>query len=91
MICCRDYFAIYAETCFAHFGNRVKHWITFNEPLQTAINGHCTGIFAPGRKENPDIEPYLAIHYQLLAHAQAVAIYRKKYKVHTLIIFKLKL
>ncbi|KMZ63156.1 Beta-glucosidase, family GH1 [Zostera marina] len=76
-----DYFAIYAETCFAHFGNRVKHWITFNEPLQTAINGHCTGIFAPGRKENPDIEPYLAIHYQLLAHAQAVAIYRKKYKV----------
>jgi len=77
----REYFAIYADTCFASFGDRVKNWMTVNEPLQTAINGYDTGIFAPGRRENALIEPYLAAHHQILAHATAVSIYRNKYKV----------
>ncbi|CAO2837470.1 unnamed protein product [Amaranthus hypochondriacus] len=75
-----NYFAIYAETCFANFGDRVKHWITLNEPLQTAVNGHCIGIFAPGRSENASTETYLAAHHQILAHAYAASVYRKKYK-----------
>ncbi|KAJ4969132.1 hypothetical protein NE237_015833 [Protea cynaroides] len=74
------YFTIYAETCFASFGDRVKHWITINEPLQTAVNGYGVGIFAPGRSENSSTEPYLAAHYQLLAHAAAVSVYREKFK-----------
>lgn len=78
---CRDYFGLYADACFASFGDRVKHWITINEPLQTSVNGHFIGIFAPGRNEKPLIEPYLASHHQLLAHATAVSIYRSKYKV----------
>jgi len=83
----REYFAIYAETCFASFGDRVKHWITINEPLQTAVNGYGAGIFAPGRRENESVEPYLAGHHQLLAHAAAVDVYRKKFKVYSSIIF----
>ncbi|KAK9138968.1 hypothetical protein Sjap_009562 [Stephania japonica] len=75
------YFEVYAETCFANFGDRVKHWITFNEPLQTAVNGYAVGIFAPGRSEHPLTEPYLAAHYQLLAHAAAVSVYNKKFQV----------
>ncbi|TYG76083.1 hypothetical protein ES288_D03G084400v1 [Gossypium darwinii] len=75
-----NYFAIYADTCFAHFGDRVKNWITINEPLQTAVNGYDTGIFAPGRREGSSEEPYLAAHHQILAHATAVSIYRSKYK-----------
>ncbi|KAL4352675.1 hypothetical protein GQ457_06G013180 [Hibiscus cannabinus] len=75
-----NYFATYADTCFAHFGDRVKNWITINEPLQTAVNGYDTGIFAPGRREVPSTEPYLAAHHQILAHATAVSIYRSKYK-----------
>ncbi|GAB4835340.1 Beta-glucosidase 42 [Ancistrocladus abbreviatus] len=74
------YFAIYAETCFANFGDRVKNWVTNNEPLQTAVNGYGVGIFAPGRFENASTEMYLAAHNQLLAHASAVSIYRTKYK-----------
>nr|BAO04177.1 hypothetical protein [Delphinium grandiflorum] len=74
------YFSIYAETCFARFGDRVKHWITNNEPLQTAVNGHVIGIFAPGRSEHPSTEPYLVTHHQLLAHAAAVSIYREQFK-----------
>ncbi|KAL0662325.1 hypothetical protein Bca4012_099162 [Brassica carinata] len=76
----RDYFGLYAEACFANFGDRVKHWITLNEPLQTSVNGHCIGIFAPGRNEKPLIEPYLVSHHQVLAHATAVSVYRSKYK-----------
>ncbi|XP_027341060.1 beta-glucosidase 42 isoform X2 [Abrus precatorius] len=75
-----EYFAIYADTCFASFGDRVKNWITINEPLQTAVNGYDVGIFAPGRHENAFLEPYLAAHHQILAHAAAVSIYRNKYK-----------
>lgn len=72
------YFSIYAETCFASFGDRVKHWITLNEPLQTSVNGHAVGVFAPGRISLT--EPYLAAHYQLLSHAAAVSVYREKFK-----------
>ncbi|KAF7836094.1 beta-glucosidase 42 [Senna tora] len=58
----------------------VKNWITINEPLQTAVNGYDSGIFAPGRCENASIEPYLAAHHQILAHAAAVSLYRSKYQ-----------
>lgn len=84
---CRDYFSVYADTCFASFGDRVKDWITINEPLQTAINGYGVGIFAPGRHECSSTEPYLVAHHQLLAHAAAVSIYRNKYKVYCSITF----
>lgn len=77
----REYFAFYADTCFASFGDRVKNWMTINEPLQTAVNGYDTAIFAPGRRENARIEPYLAAHHQILAHAAVVSIYQNKYKV----------
>lgn len=59
----------------------MKKWITINEPLQTAVNGYCTGIYAPGRSENSSTEPFLVAHNQLLAHAEAVSIYRNKFKV----------
>ncbi|WVY99408.1 hypothetical protein V8G54_025478 [Vigna mungo] len=75
-----EYFAVYADACFANFGDRVKNWMTINEPLQTAVNGYDTAIFAPGRHENAHIEPYLAAHHQILAHAAAVSIYQNKYK-----------
>lgn len=83
----REYFAIYAETCFASFGDRVKHWITINEPLQTAVNGFGAGIFAPGRHQKESVEPFLAAHYQILSHAAAVDVYRRKFKVFTYIFF----
>lgn len=84
---CRDYFSVYADTCFASFGDRVKDWITINEPLQTAINGYGVGIFSPGRNECSSTEPYLVAHHQLLAHAAAVSIYPSKYKVYCSITF----
>ena len=71
-------FAEYAEVCFKHFGNRVKNWITINEPWVVAILGYGQGVFAPGRVSKT--EPYLVAHNELLAHAKAVQIYREKYQ-----------
>ncbi|MFY9150579.1 MAG: GH1 family beta-glucosidase [Prolixibacteraceae bacterium] len=72
------YFAEYAEICFKHFGDRVKNWITINEPWVVAILGYGQGVFAPGRVSTT--EPYLAAHNELRAHALAVKIYRENYQ-----------
>src|SRR5690606_28421603 len=72
-----DYFAAYADLCFERFGERVKNWITLNEPWVASILGYGQGVFAPGRISTS--EPYLAGHHFILAHAKAVHIYRNKY------------
>ncbi|KAK7402227.1 hypothetical protein VNO78_14318 [Psophocarpus tetragonolobus] len=83
-------FEEYAGVCFKEFGDRVKHWITLNEPWSYSRGGYAIGIFAPGRCSkwnnakctagDSGKEPYLASHYQLLAHAAAVQLYRKNYQ-----------
>lgn len=72
-----DHFAAYAAICFERFGDRVKNWITLNEPWVVAILGYGQGVFAPGRVSNT--EPYLAAHQLILAHAKTFHIYKKKY------------
>jgi len=66
-------FAAYARLCFDAFGDRVKHWITLNEPWCVSVLGHGQGVFPPGRSD-PD-EPYAAAHHLLLAHGAAVRVY----------------
>ncbi len=73
-----DFFAKYADICFEHFGDRVQHWITLNEPWVVSILGYCEGLFAPGRKS--DDEPYVVAHQLLRAHGKAVKLYREKYQ-----------
>nr|BAO04176.1 hypothetical protein [Delphinium grandiflorum] len=85
----KDY-AVFADTCFQKFGDRVKHWMTFNEPHTFSIQGYDVGLQAPGRCSilahivcragNSATEPYIVAHNALLSHATAVDIYRKKYK-----------
>ena len=45
----RDDFRDYAELCFWEFGDRVKNWITLNEPWTFSLGGYVMGTFAPGR------------------------------------------
>ncbi|XP_071933591.1 beta-glucosidase 13-like [Coffea arabica] len=87
-------YANYAELCFRLFGNKVKHWITLNEPWTYTTMGYAFGKFPPNRCSNrefgsPDTrclygnsgtEPYVVAHHLLLAHAAAVKIYREKYQ-----------
>ncbi|KAA8549627.1 hypothetical protein F0562_001355 [Nyssa sinensis] len=42
-------FCDFAELCFWEFGDRVKHWITLNEPWSYSYGGYVTGTLAPGR------------------------------------------
>ncbi|CAN7100600.1 unnamed protein product [Brassica rapa subsp. narinosa] len=84
-------FRDYADICFKNFGDRVKHWMTLNEPLTVVQQGYALGIMAPGRCSkftNPNCtagdgatEPYIVGHNLILAHGAAVEVYREKYKL----------
>lgn len=67
-------FEHYAKTCFDAFGDRVHHWITFNENWVTCVFGYGVGRFAPGRISRS--EPYTAAHNLLIAHGRAVRAFR---------------
>ncbi|PKI68419.1 hypothetical protein CRG98_011216 [Punica granatum] len=82
-------FADYADFCFKTFGDRVKNWMTFNEPRIVAALGYDNGMNPPNRcsKEygnctagNSATEPYIAAHHLLLSHAAAVKRYREKHQ-----------
>ncbi|KAL6649470.1 hypothetical protein ACP70R_013694 [Stipagrostis hirtigluma subsp. patula] len=83
-------FAVYAETCFKAFGDRVKNWITLNEPHTVAVLGYGAGLEAPGRcsvlfhltckSGDSDTEPFIVAHNFILAHATVSDIYRRRYK-----------
>ncbi|XP_006660771.1 beta-glucosidase 30-like [Oryza brachyantha] len=80
----------FAEVCFREFGDRVKYWSTFNEPLTYSAYGYAKGIFAPGRCSpyvsascgagDSGREPYTVAHHIHLSHAAAVQLYRTKYQ-----------
>jgi beta-glucosidase len=78
-------FAEYAEACFKAFGDRVKNWITLNEPSTATMGGYAGGGQAPGRcstcsKGNSLTEPYIVAHHMILSHAKAARIYKEKYQ-----------
>lgn len=63
-------FADYVEVVVRVLGDRVKHWITINEPFEHAFFGYATGTHAPGLRRPWS---YLTVmHHQLLAHGMAV-------------------
>ncbi|XP_031274801.1 beta-glucosidase 17-like [Pistacia vera] len=82
-------FRDYADFCFQEFGDRVKYWITLNEPNLFGKNGYATGSLAPGRcsnyignctEGNSATEPYLVTHHLILSHATATNLYRQRYQ-----------
>ena len=67
-------FVEYTDLVSRKLGDRVKHWMTFNEPFVSAWVGHLDGHHAPGHK-NVD-EMLAAAHHLLLAHGWAVPVIR---------------
>ncbi|MEU8988592.1 GH1 family beta-glucosidase [Streptomyces sp. NPDC048558] len=63
-------FAEYAAVVAERLGDRVKKWITLNEPAEHTLLGHALGTHAPGRQLLFDALP--VAHHQLLAHGLAV-------------------
>ena len=91
----RQDFANYAEVCFREFGDRVKHWITLNEPVLYSTGGYASGGSPPNRCSkwfanctagDSTTEPYVVTHHLILAHAAAVKVYREKFQVNALLL-----
>jgi beta-glucosidase len=70
-----DAFAEYTEVVARKLGDRVRFWITQNEPWCAAWLGYGWGQHAPGRKSRPDA--LAACHNLMLSHGRAVEILRR--------------
>lgn len=73
-----EYFASYANLLFSRFGDRIKLWITFNEPANLCLLSYGTGEFAPRIKAN-GVGEYLCGDIVLKSHATVYHMYRERY------------
>jgi beta-glucosidase len=70
-----EHFADYCRVMFEALGDRVKNWITINEPWVCAFCGHYTGDFAPGLRDfSAALE---AAHNMLRGHGMVVRMFRE--------------
>ncbi|XP_026804243.1 myrosinase 1-like isoform X2 [Rhopalosiphum maidis] len=73
-----EFFTLYVRIVFRTFGDRVKYWITINEPyLVSESYGNVSGAPALSKSGFGD---YLAIHHTILAHAAAYHIYNREFR-----------
>ena len=70
-----DWFADYVKAVAGRLGDRVKHWITFNEPQCFIGLGYAAGVHAPGYSL-PEAEIVRCAHNSLVAHGKAVSALR---------------
>ena len=69
------YFVDYAATMFDKLADRVRLWITHNEPWVVAFIGHDDGVHAPGIR---DRKTALQVsHNLLLSHARAAILFEE--------------
>jgi len=66
-----DRFAELAAACFDAYGDRVRWWLTINEPWIIGLLGYLHGLHAPGFKDDVRGE-VTAFHHTLVAHGRAV-------------------
>lgn len=69
-----DSFAEYTDIVTRALGDRVKNWITFNEPWVSAFVGYQDGYHAPGLTDQN--AAVAAAHHLLLSHGRAVPVIR---------------
>jgi beta-glucosidase len=69
-----DAFLAYADCATRRLGDRVKDWMTINEPWVYAFCGHLFGAHAPGLR---DLKTTLAVaHNLLVAHGRVLPVVR---------------
>ncbi|CAH0597146.1 unnamed protein product [Chrysodeixis includens] len=74
-----DWFADYASVVYYLYADRVKYWITFNEPIVTCDSGYT-------KQSTPYLDDlntggFLCNKNLLMAHAKAYRIYEEEYKL----------
>nr|ABN05620.1 female neotenic-specific protein 2 [Cryptotermes secundus] len=77
-----DYFEDYADVLYSYYGDRVKLWLTLNEPTKgvDGYGGNVTGLGYAPNVSAAGIGTYLAGHTMLKAHARAYHLYNDKYR-----------
>ena len=71
-------FAEYARIVTEHFSDRVKVWMTHNEPWVSAMAGYFSGEHAPGVKD--PVAGFKALHHIFLSHGLAAEAMRASAK-----------
>lgn len=74
-----DWFSDYARIAYQLFGDRVKYWITINEPYQVCNQGYGDTVKAP-RLNIKGVGEYMCSKNLLLAHAKAYHIYDEEFR-----------
>ncbi|XP_077295462.1 myrosinase 1-like [Arctopsyche grandis] len=76
-----DYFEEYARVVFELYGDRVKEWITFNEPQVSCLfdlfaidSGFVSEFLISG------VSDYLCLHHSIKAHARVYHLYNNTFK-----------
>jgi beta-glucosidase len=67
-------FVEFADVVSRRIGDRVRHWITHNEPWVVSMLGHLLGLHAPGARDLG--QALAAAHHVLLSHGMAVPVLR---------------
>lgn len=73
-----EYFEDYANLMFERLGDRVKHWITFNEPVHICMAGYGESFLAP-LVQAGGVGEYLCSTNVLKAHAVTYHLYKRLY------------
>jgi beta-glucosidase len=68
-------FVEYTEAVVGRLGDRVRHWITHNEPWVYAWVGNAWGVHAPGATS--EVDAVAVAHHLLLSHGWAVEAIRR--------------
>jgi len=68
-------FTNFAKICFKEFGDRVKLWVTINEPTYFLFSGYLKGNYPPRARDYKRVAK--ALHHVMVASASVVKAYRK--------------
>jgi beta-glucosidase len=69
-------FVNYANITFQRYGDRVKKWVTVNEPIVFCSNYPLAKGYFPPTSIPPKQQPYFCGQSVLLAHSQAYHLYK---------------
>ncbi|OXA60944.1 Lactase-phlorizin hydrolase [Folsomia candida] len=73
-----EHFADFSRVVFDAFGDRVKFWLTFNEPHVFCLADWNYGIHDPFLE--PPEKPYICAHNVIKSHARAFRIYDEEFR-----------
>ncbi|KAM3955826.1 myrosinase 1-like [Aphomia sociella] len=75
-----DWFADYAREMYSLFADRVKIWITLNEPIMICDLIYTSGYGPPGVVIPDNVGTYICNKNVLIAHAKAYRVYDEEFR-----------